>query len=282
MGLYDRDYTQDSFRSSFRGTPPIRMFFPKPSTMVMRLLIINVVIFVISAIIRPLENLFLMWFSVFPRSIGTSLQLWRLITYQFLHADLGHIFVNMLALFFFGPMLERIWGGRRFLTFYLICGAVGGLLYPLLALPGWLRVGPLVGASGAIFGILAAGAVLFPRQRVYVWGIFPIPLMFLAFILALISILNLFGGYNTGGEVAHLSGAAAGVVYVFWPAWRTKFKLKRHSGRWEKKIARHRNLQFEVDRILQKVHDYGIHRLTSKEKKILKDATKAEQMRNRL
>ena len=75
---------------------------------------------------------------------------------------------------------------------------------------------------------------------------------------------------------------AAGAIYVLSPAWRAKLKIKIGAGQWEKKIAQQRNLQVEVDRILQKVHDYGVHSLTLKEKRILKQATKTEQMRNKL
>jgi membrane associated rhomboid family serine protease len=284
MGLYDRDYTQADFHSQFRNAPQMRMFFPQITPMVKRLLIINVVVFAVSFIIRPLGEFFFTWFSVYPASLGTSLQLWRIITYQFLHSTsgFGHIFWNMLILFFFGPMLERLWGSRKFLIFYLVCGAAGGVLYPLLALVGWLRVAPLIGASGAILGMLTAGAILFPNMRVLVMFIFPVKLRVLAVILALISILTLLRPEqfaNAGGEAAHLAGMAAGAIYVLSENWRAKFKLKIQTDRWQKNIATERNLQLELDRILQKVHDSGIHSLTSKEKKILRQATEAEQRR---
>ncbi len=178
-------------------------------------------------------------------------------------------------------MLERIWGGRKFLLFYLMCGAAGGLLYPLLALPGILPAGHLVGASGSILGMLAAGALLFPNAIVLIMFIFPMRFWVLAIILGLISMLNIFGGVNQGGEVAHLAGMAAGAIYVFSDSWREKLKFKFNSGRWEKKMAEHRNLHVELDRILDKVHKSGIHSLTHNEKKTLKKATKFEQMKNK-
>ncbi|GAI04968.1 unnamed protein product, partial [marine sediment metagenome] len=85
-----------------------------------------------------------------------------------------------------------------------------------------------------------------------------------------------------GGDAAHLAGMAAGAIYVFSQSWRAKLKLKIQTGLWEKKITTHRNLQAELDRILQKVHASGVHSLTPKEKKILKQATKARQMQNKL
>ncbi|UCC97287.1 MAG: rhomboid family intramembrane serine protease [Phycisphaerales bacterium] len=287
MGLYDRDYTQADFssqRSGFRYAP--QLSFPTLTPVVKWLLIINVAVFLASVIIRPLADFSIAWLSVYPATVGMSLQLWRLLTYQFLHdtSGFGHIFVNMLALFFFGPMLERFWGSKRFLVFYLVCGAMGGVVYPVLANIGWLDKGPLVGASGSVLGILAAGAILFPHLRVYVWGIFPVKLMVLAIIFAAISILTLlqpdqFG--NAGGQAAHLGGMAAGAAYVLSQSLRDKLKLKLRTGQWEKRMATQRNLQAELDRILKKVHDSGLQSLTSKEKSTLKEATKAEQMRNR-
>jgi len=286
MGLYDRDYTQADSRSGFNYSPQMRILWPKITPVVKWLLIINIGVFLVSITSRTLGDFFIQWGSVWPVSIGMSLQIWRLITYQFLHdtTGFGHIFVNMLGLFFFGPMLERTWGSKKFLTFYLICGAMGGVLYPVLAHIGWLSKGPLVGASGSILGILAAGAILFPHVRVYIWGIFPLKLMVLAMIFAAISILTLlrpdqFG--NGGGQAAHLGGMAAGAIYVWSQTWRDKMQIKFEAGRWEKRMTAERSLTAEVDRILEKVHDSGIQSLTHKEKKTLKQATKAEQMRNR-
>jgi len=285
MGLYDRDYTREGFGLGNHYEPQMRMALPRMTSMVKRLLIINVVVFVPCFLIVRLGQFIFHWFSVYPATFGMCLQLWRPITYQFLHAGPWHIFINMLVLYFFGPILERLWGSRKFLTFYLVCGAIGGLFYPLLVLVGWLGVGQLVGASGSILGILAAAAILFPNMRVYVWGIFPVKITVLAIIFAAISIITLLRPdqyANAGGQAAHLAGMAAGAFYVLAESWRNKLKSKIRAGAWEKKMAAQQNFQQEVDRILQKVHESGINSLTSKEKKILKKATEAEQMRSKL
>ncbi|UCG47902.1 MAG: rhomboid family intramembrane serine protease [Phycisphaerales bacterium] len=286
MGLYDRDYTQADSRSEFRYASRPHMMFPRLTPVVKWLLIINVVLFVASLLITPLARFLLYWFSVFPGQ-ARSLQIWRPLTYQFLHdtGGFGHIFWNMLLLFFFGTMLERTWGSKKFLLYYLLCGAAGGLFYPLLVLAGWLEAGPLIGASGAVLGVLAANAILFPNQRLYVLGMFPIRVSVLALILAGISILTLLRPTelaNAGGEAAHLGGMVAGAIYVFTESARAGFKLKLRKGAWRKKVTETRNLQVEVDRILQKVHDSGIHSLSRKEKKILREATKLERLRNGL
>lgn len=288
MGLYDRDYTQAEYRSEFRGTPPMwkALFWITP--VVKRLLIINLVIFAVCAVIPAVRGVLYAWFSVYWSVLGTVFQPWRLVTYQFLHEVergghivFGHIFGNMVGLFFFGRMLERHWGSKKFLAFYLICGAVGGLLYPVLVAAGFLHEGILIGASGAVFGVLAAITILFPRVMVYIWGIFPIPLVVLTIVYLLYIITGLLGGKNAGGEAVHLAGMAAGAVYVLSQGWRAKLKLRMQSGTRQKKEPTQHDLQLEVDRILQKIHDSGIHSLTPKEKRTLKQATEAEQMRNK-
>ncbi|MDH4239903.1 MAG: rhomboid family intramembrane serine protease [Phycisphaerae bacterium] len=285
MGLYDRDYTRADFEPQFRSGPYMRMAMPKITRVVKWLLIINIAVFLLTFLIKPLGAFIFVWFSVFPATLGMTLQLWRQITYQFLHANPWHIFFNMLVLYFFGPMLERHWGSKKFLTFYLICGAMGGLLYPFLVLVGWLGAAPLVGASGSILGMLAAGGILFPNMMVYVWGVIPVKLRILAIIFAAISIITLLRPdqfTNAGGEAAHLGGMVAGAVYVLSQSWRDKFRLKLRSGAWDKKMTAQRNLQVEVDRILEKVHSEGIQSLSMKEKRILRQATRAEQTRNKL
>ena len=88
-------------------------------------------------------------------------------------------------------------------------------------------------------------------------------------------------GPNAGGHAAHLAGMAAGVAYVFSRSWRDQFTAKIQSGRWKKKMTVKRDLHVELDRILEKVHKSGIQSLTPKEKKILKEATRAEQRRGK-
>jgi len=225
MGLYDRDYTQESFRSSFHNVPQMRMTFPK--TVVMRLLIINVLVYFVQ--ILGGDRLLTKWCAIYPISLLEVLQIWRLITYQFLHGGMFHILFNMICLFFLGRILEHHWGGKKFLLFYLGCGAVGGLIYPLLlglktiSPHPVLGVLPLIGASGAVLGVLAACAILFPHI-IMLFFFFPLPIRVVAIILILIAVSGIITGENAGGEAAHLGGMAAGAVYVFSKGWRKKKK----------------------------------------------------------
>ncbi len=277
MGIYDRDYG----RYHYKDGPQVRFAMPSITPVVMWLLIINVVVYLTSIMIPALGTLFTNMFSVFPVDLITIMQIWRLVTYQFLHdlTSVRHIFYNMLVLYFFGPMLERQWGSKKFLIFYLICGAMGGVLYTFLVLVRfpYVGIGTLVGASGAIYGMLASMAIMYPRMKIYILGIFPIQMMYLVLILVAISLINLRTGYNAGGEAAHLAGMAAGAVYVLYRPWRQKLKSNSQRATWKSKINQQRVFQAEVDRILDKINNSGIGSLTRQEKKLLKQASQRQQ-----
>ncbi len=283
MGLYDRDYTQEQNES--RNAPQMRIGIPSLTPVVKWLLIINVAIYLLDTLISsgkaneltPIKY----FFSIMPFTPALMLQVWRLITYQFLHWDFYHILFNMLGLWFLGPSLEQQWGSKRFLIFYLSCGIAGGLFYILLVLMGFLAAGPMVGASGAVLGILAACAILFPHFIVFII-IFPVPIRVAAVILMALSFFTVISkGPNAGGEACHFAGIVVAAVYVLSGSWRAKLKLRFKALRWDKYIESERRLRLEVDRILKKVHDHGIHSLTSSEKRILKKATQFEQERLR-
>lgn len=276
MGIYDRDYLQDGY-----GTSSQRMHFAPPSLppVVKWLLIINIGIFLICALIPAIGQFVYTWGSIFPASWGTIAQLWRLVTYQFLHDLNGffHILFNMMVLYFFGPLMEREWGSKRFLKFYLSAGAAGGVVYTLLVIFGVLDAAMMVGASGGLYGILGAVAVLFPQLRVLLFGIIPMSMRTLAILSVIMSLLNFTSGANAGGEAAHLAGMAVGVVYVMYLPWLTSFRMRKNKGRWAQKIETERSFESEVDRVLEKIHKEGLTSLTEKEKNVLREATRREQ-----
>ena len=216
-------------------------------------------------------------------------QIWRWFTYQFLHANFLHIFFNMLILYFFGPMMERWWGSKRFLAFYLLCGVGGAIMMTLLSfVPGLLHVSDetqLIGASGSIMGILIGMAVLYPNMQIQLL-IPPIPLRMrtLAIAVLAIAVLTIFvGGRNAGGEAAHLGGAAFGALFVFFPFlldWADRLSLvsistKGKEFRQTQHMQKQADLEAEVDRILDKVSSQGLQSLTKQEKKTLNRATQA-------
>jgi membrane associated rhomboid family serine protease len=157
------------------------------------------------------------YFSVTTALAG--LQVWRWITFQFLHAGIGHLLGNMIGLYFFGPVIEDYLGKRRFLAFYLLCGIAGPVVYLLFALTGILAtspITPLIGASAGVFGILLAAAQVAPRAQVMLlFPPIPMQLRTLAYVLLGVAAFTVFTqGRNAGGEAAHLGGAALGFLLI--------------------------------------------------------------------
>lgn len=232
-----------------------------------------------------------------------EMQVWRFVTFQFLHADVLHIFFNMFGLYIFGGVVERYLGSRRYLAYYLVTGIFGGLLYLVLNLLGYLalRSGmppipgllfhqttvPLVGASAGVFGVIMACAKIEPNSIVQL--IFPpvsLRMKTLAYGFVGLALINLlFTGKNAGGEAAHIGGAIAGYYFIrnshlladFFDVFSDSRKPpkpgKRRSGWSWLRSASPAAPSAEVDRILAKVRTSGIASLTEQEKKILADDT---------
>jgi membrane associated rhomboid family serine protease len=175
-----------------------------------------------------------LFFSTYELIHG--LEYWRVLGFQFLHdhSSIAHLSFNMLGLFFFGPIVERRLGGKRYLAFYLLCGIFGALTYLILNLLGMVAVDnlgwqsshlpfllvneprtPLIGASAGVYGVLMAGAYLVPHATVYLFFLIPIRFDRVAYLLLLVSVLSLaFSVGNAGGEAAHLGGALAGAYFI--------------------------------------------------------------------
>jgi len=280
MGFYDRDYIQQGHSWPRRHIFRTGLGFGPISPAVMWILIGNLAVFLAQRL--GADQWLTRWFAVCTSSWQTDVQLWRLVTYQFLHGGLWHILFNMIGLVSFGPLLERTWGTRTFLGFYLGCGMAGGLCYVLLTVLKVLPAGFMIGASGAILGMLAASAILFPQITVLVYFLLPVPIRYVALIFIVIGLLVIFtGGYNAGGEAAHLGGMGAGAAFVLLRDRFDRVLFGLRSIIWHRQISRDAELQQEVDRILQKVHDHGMHSLTWREKATLRKATELEQRRIR-
>lgn len=180
------------------------------SRWVKRLMIANFAIFLVMAIgIVPPAAVDWLGFAV-P---GFLTRPWTVVTYMFVHGGFMHVFMNMLALFFFGPPLEQKWGSRFFLRFYLVTGlgaaAFSVLLYSL--------TGPtiMVGASGAIFGILVAFAMNWPDAKIFLYFVFPVPAKWFVAGLGAFTLLSTVQGSADGvAHWAHLGGLVTGFVYL--------------------------------------------------------------------
>ncbi len=162
---------------------------------------------------------------------GTSFMPWQLVTYAFLHANLNHIFFNMLALLMFGAPLEYTWGTKRFLQFYGICVVGAGLTY--LAWAALMHIeSPVLGASGGVFGLLLAYGMLFPKQRVML--LFPpIPMDARTLVIGYGVIELLLGVMGTGNiaHFAHLGGMLFGWLTIrYWRGQPPFNKRPRNGG----------------------------------------------------
>jgi len=185
------------------------------------LILINVVIFLID----DYSGWKLTQFGAFTiHDAIHRLQLWRFITFQFLHGGWLHILFNMIALFFFGPLVERVLGRWRYLWFYLVCGCAGPCALMLLGKLHLLQVdaeSTLVGASAGIFGIVIAAARIAPNQRVIIFlYFFPLPMRLITMAWLFIGMavfVVLTSGANAGGQAAHLGGAAVGFILIRLP-----------------------------------------------------------------
>lgn len=139
---------------------------------------------------------------------------WQIFTYMFVHGNFSHIISNMIGLFFFGMTVERAVGSKEFLAMYFICGLASSLCsLGYFVLTDTYRV-LLMGASGAIFAIMFSYAVIFPRAKIFVWGIIPIPSPLLVIIYALIELFSQISGISGSvAHYAHLFGFAAAYFY---------------------------------------------------------------------
>lgn len=155
---------------------------------------------------------------------------WQLVTYMFLHGGFFHLLLNMLALWMFGAELENTWGQKRFFTYYMLCGVGAGVCNLLIA-PLFTTVGPTVGASGAIYGILVAFGYLFPNRNIYIYGLIPVKAKYLVILYMLIELFSVAGGSNSGiAHMAHIGGGVVGLIYLLIYYKGSPMKFFENSG----------------------------------------------------
>lgn len=307
------DYYRPSGFGGFSFFPPV----------IKNLLIINGVVFLIQMLGEKiatasgltLSNILTKYFALIPiggyaaGSIGSqviewSFYPWQLITYQFMHGSFSHILFNMFSLWMFGIEIENYWGSKKFLYFYLTCGVVAGLCHLFISpLLGGIAA-PTIGASGAIYGVLVAFALLFPNRLIFLYFFIPVKAKYLITFMIVMEFM-LVDSANSGiAHLAHLGGALAGLVFILLDkstnseiknifnrsSYRTKTpfnpfagvtdRFKRgkvedakfidiDEGKVEKEIS-----QEDIDAILDKISKSGYQNLTDNEKKILFEASK--------
>jgi len=207
-------------------------------------------------------------FVLNPRLVFSELKLYQLVTYIFLHGGFFHLFINLFVLFMFGRELETRWGTRKFLIYYFVSGVGAGIITALFSKY------PVVGASGAIYGLLLAYGVLYPNRYILVWFILPVKAKYMVVFFAL---MEFFATLNTSGDgishVSHLGGMVfGGMLLAIW-------HFGKKSGSRRQSAVLHDLTggpmsPANVDRILDKVLKNGVESLTPDERTILTRAGK--------
>ena len=253
-----------------------------------------------------LNNLFGLYFFKSP-----DFRIYQLVTYMFMHGSWTHLLLNMFALWMFGCVVERVWGPRKFIFYYILCGVGAGLTQELAQYLAYLGVfgqpvlqlGTTVGASGSIYAILLAFGMIFPNERIF---IFPLPVPIKAkYFVAVYAVIELVQAVSLPGDgvahTAHLGGMLFGFFLIrYWQkhptagyghsggqqifekmraSWEqhTRSREQKHTTTgnpdWDYN-ARQRATQEEIDRILDKIRKSGYDSLTRDEKQLLFDQSK--------
>jgi membrane associated rhomboid family serine protease len=306
MGYYNDSggYYRPRFFGGFSLFPPVIKGLILANVVVWFLFDVLLPPFTLSGL--PIFEVFAGYLALWP--LGTHFYPWQLLTYMFMHAGFMHLFFNMLALWMFGMELENVWGSKKFLIFYLLCGIGGGLSNLLVgSLIG--QGAPTVGASGAVFGILLAFGMLFPDRLIYIYFFLPIKAKYMVILWIGLELLYGVTGTTDGvAHFAHLGGAFVGFLFMavdtnlvrlkeLFPkkdlgrsdivSDHTSFRRDEpsardarffdiHTGRQVPRDTQHRDqvTQEVIDAILDKISTGGYQSLTDEEKRVLNEASK--------
>ncbi len=313
MGLYDRDYYRPESREReyYRIQPQ--------QSWVFAIIVVNIMVFFANALRGDdqINNLLLMTST----TLSHPAEWWRLVTYAFAHGGIWHLVFNMFALFIFGPLVERKYGPIEFICFYfvttILCAVVWGAMNFNLVLVNRMGdvIGPLrmLGASGAISGVIILVICNYPRMPVYIWGILEMPMWLMGVLFIGGDLLGFFGmsGDRSVAYAVHLAGTGFGALY-WWRKWRISvipllftrrywqerqrrkrfFNPGNYSDRYnrgtgdEEDAARRlaesdEKRNEEVDAILRKISEKGQNSLTWNERRILKRAARDFQKKNK-
>jgi membrane associated rhomboid family serine protease len=265
------------------------------------LLIANIAVYVLVYFLG--QTWLVEWGALTARLTLRHFQLWRLVTYQFLHAGaIDHILWNMLILWMFGKVVEMQFGTRRFLWLYILSGIAGGVCeisvnYLISTYGNWALIDPamisIVGASAAVSGVVVAYALLNPNSTIYIMFIFPVKAKWAAIGIAAVTTLQALYSFKSGDNIAHWAHLG-GMVYAFlwfkagahvpqglWSRFKRTFagldadNRPSSQGTWRHPVTGMRTPQDNaddrrLDEILRKVHEQGIASLTDAERDFLR------------
>ncbi len=295
MSLYDRDYYRDDAE---RAMPALSQ--AQGLSITAWLIIANSCVFAFTLVSdgfrdRMLADFIRQYFYLWPDGVLGRFRVWQLLTATFIHAGFIHILFNMWFLYMFGRVLEEIIGRRDFLAFYLAAGLLGSVCYV-----AWAAISgtpaPSVGASGSVVGVVVLYAFFRPRQLIYVWGVIPLQVRWLAILFVGTDLLLLFESKNSDvAHCAHLGGALFAVLYryvdlriarvlsLFGGFKRGKSMPQPLTGErildepFGPRMPEYGDMdavERRVDDLLNKISKNGIASLSDEEREFLKDASR--------
>ena len=264
-------------RYQFQSEQGNLSFKPKIFTDAIKILIIiNVGLFLLRFVAKSQIDLAGI-FGLSPNTVWPMI--WQPITYMFIHGDLFHVLINMFVLWMFGSEMESIWGRTQFLRYYFLTGVGSGLVWLLFNAGQSYSV--LIGASGAIYGILIAYGMMFPNRTVYLYFMIPIKVKWFVVFLGAVAFLSSFNNNTNISHLTHLSGMVIGFVYLryYWHWKDFRFSVHKQIEEFRSSISSKKDkkkieMQNEVDQLLDKINETGYDNLTEEEKDLLYRASK--------
>ena len=258
---------------------------PQLFTEAIKILIsINFVIYVLQSLAGK-EDIFFRLFGLVPNVFISELMLWQPFTYMFFHAPyyssvgISHILLNMLGLWVFGRELEQAWGKSKFLKYYFLTGIGSGLITYLFQINS---DNPVIGASGAVYGILLAYGISFPNRMLYIWGLIPIRSIWLVVIMGSIAFFGLLGRADGISHVTHISGMFIGYILLKkkWQLADIIFAMRKKTvefqvQRKEDRALKKKSINRDIDMILEKIKEVGFSGLSNEEQSKLYEASKS-------
>ncbi len=237
---------------------------------------VNIGIFLLNSLARNVIDLSV----IFGLSSGTVWPLiWQPFTYMFMHGNIWHVLINMFVLWMFGSELESIWGKGEFLKYYFITGVGSGLIWLLFNIVNPNSI--LIGASGAVYGILLAFGMMFPNRTVYLYFLFPVKVKYFVIFLGAMAFVSSLGQGSNISHLTHLSGMIIGYIYLKsnWQIKKIRFSVHKKITEYktqttERKMEKKARFKGEIDQILDKINEVGYNGLTAAERERLYEASR--------
>lgn len=247
-------------------------------TIVGKIIIICTLIFILNTINVPVEKYtFQDYFGLNPSDV-LDFKIWQLFTYIFVHDTFLHLFFNMFVFFMFGLELERIWGGKELLRYFIIVG-MGAAVFSFFFVGDTPTI--IIGSSGAVFGVFLAYGLIYPERYILIFFVFPLKMKYALVIFTLISLVLSFDKGSNIAHFTHLGGIIIGYLYLRRNDILRKWNYYLISQAEKKQHEKHKKLEEkidktkgEVDRLLSKISEEGLQSLTDKERDYLIKASK--------